>query len=101
MATGTLDDSAIIEEEASKADLVLHFASCDHVGAAQAIKKGMAKGSGGILIYTSGTDILLPVGHEIGLKDTEIKVYDDWDNIKECLSFPGTLLVSYDFQNDI
>ncbi len=88
LVAGTLDDGAIIEEEASKADLVLHFASSDHVGAAQAIKRGMSKGSGGVLIHTSGTDVLIS-GGDANREGAGIKVYDDWENIRECLSFPG------------
>ncbi|KFY89486.1 hypothetical protein V498_06434, partial [Pseudogymnoascus sp. VKM F-4517 (FW-2822)] len=90
---GTLDDDQILEEEASKADIVLHWASCDHVGAANAIKKGLESGNGGYWIHTSGTDILLNPELLKGKKDTaeagEIKVYDDWDNIKEMTTLPG------------
>lgn len=90
---GTLDDEQILEEEASKADIVLHWASSDHVGAANAIKKGLESGNGGYWIHTSGTDILLNPELLKGKRDTaevsEIKVYDDWDNIKEVITLPG------------
>jgi len=82
---GTLEDSDKIEEESSKADIILDWADCDHVGAAEAIKRGLQKGKGGIWIHTSGTDILNPL-KEPGTGPT--KIYDDWDNIRECLSFP-------------
>ncbi|PVH81839.1 NAD(P)-binding protein [Cadophora sp. DSE1049] len=87
---GDLNDSAIIEEEASKADIVLHFASSDHVGAASAIKRGMEKGVGGYWIHTSGTDILLNPKILGGGRDDdgEVKVYDDWDHVEELVSFP-------------
>lgn len=78
----------MIEAEAAKADVVLHFASCDHVGAALAIKRGLKKGKGGIWIHTSGTDILLPPGEKGGLEG-EQKVYDDWDGVSDCLALPG------------
>ncbi|KFY86000.1 hypothetical protein V500_07928, partial [Pseudogymnoascus sp. VKM F-4518 (FW-2643)] len=89
---GTLDDNQILEEEASKADIVLHWASSDHIGAANAIKKGLERGNGGYWIHTSGTDILLNPELLKGKKDTAgmsgIKVYDDWDNIKEVITLP-------------
>ncbi|EME80076.1 uncharacterized protein MYCFIDRAFT_63394 [Pseudocercospora fijiensis CIRAD86] len=60
---GGLDDSSIIEEEASKADIVLHAADAsDHEGAARAIAKGLAKGhtkeNPGFWLHTGGTGIL-------------------------------------------
>jgi hypothetical protein len=73
---------------------VLHFASSDHVGAAKAIKAGLEKGKGGYWIHTSGTDILLKPellsgkGVEQGVSD--VKVYDDWEGIREVISFPGS-----------
>ncbi|KAH6885201.1 hypothetical protein B0T10DRAFT_608421 [Thelonectria olida] len=41
----SLDDSEVVEEEASKASVVLHLASNKHVGSFQAIKRGLAKRS--------------------------------------------------------
>ena len=60
---GGLDDSSIIEEEASKAHIVLHAADAsDHEGAARAIAKGLAKGHSkenpGFWLHTGGTGIL-------------------------------------------
>lgn len=85
---GTLDDADILETEAAKAEIVLHFASSDHVEAAEAIVRGLKK-SGGYWIHTSGTDILLlqpSEGHE------DLVMFDDWNRIKHCTSRPGTLL---------
>lgn len=87
---GTLDDSSVIEAEVAKAEIVLNFASCDHVRAAEAIKRGIEKRGSGILIHTSGTDILLPPGLKGGSGGVT-KVYDDWDGVKECLSLPGMI----------
>lgn len=84
---GTLDDAKVLENEAAKAEIVLHFASSDHVGAAEAISRGLKK-SGGYWIHTSGTDILLlqpSEGHE------DVKTFDDWDRIEQCTNRPGTL----------
>jgi uncharacterized protein YbjT (DUF2867 family) len=42
---GDLDDSNILEDEAAKADIVIHTADAsDHEGAAKAIAKGLASG---------------------------------------------------------
>jgi hypothetical protein len=60
----------------------------------------MERGNGGYLIHTSGTDILL--NHKLfhGEKDTaeEVKVYDDWDNIKEVTSFPGKKIPQFSLE---
>jgi hypothetical protein len=60
---GDLDSSAVIEEEAANADIVLHAADAsDHVGAATAIAAGLAKGHSaekpGYWLHTGGTGIL-------------------------------------------
>ena len=79
---------------------MLHWASSDHVGAATAIKQGMERGNGGYWIHTSGTDILLNPKLLRGEKDraeevSEVKVYDDWDNTKEVISFPGKNILPF------
>lgn len=79
---------------------MLHWASSDHVGAATAIKQGMERGNGGYWIHTSGTDILLSPKILCGEKDkaeemSEVKVYDDWDNTKEVISFPDKYILSF------
>ena len=65
---------------------MLHFASSDHVGAAEAISRGLKNGRGGYWIHTSGTDILLLQESE---KHSGLKTFDDWDGVKECMSRPG------------
>ena len=89
---GTLDDSAVLEEEAEKADVVLHFASSDHVGGAEAIARGLKKreksGKGAHWIHTSGTDILLLQSGEEVPKEG-VKGFDDWDGIRELTDRPG------------
>lgn len=89
---GDLDAVETIEEAAANADIVYHFANCDHEPSARAIAKGLARRQGdepGYWIHTSGTLIL---GHEtIALADYGNrleKVYDDWDNVQELLSHP-------------
>jgi hypothetical protein len=89
---GDLDSAELIEEEAANADIVYHFANCDHEASAHAIAKGLARrnGEGPVYwIHTSGTLIL---GYET-IKNNEFgnrleKVFDDWDNIKELTSQP-------------
>ncbi len=39
---GSLDDEATIEDEAKKADIVLHCAHADHVAGAKALVRGLA-----------------------------------------------------------
>lgn len=81
-----MDDTELLETEAAKADIVLHFASSDHVGAAEAIAKGLKRGSGGHWIHTSGTDILLL---QEGEEHTGPKIINDWDGVEECINRPS------------
>ncbi|KAH7161141.1 hypothetical protein EDB81DRAFT_783874 [Dactylonectria macrodidyma] len=56
---GDLDDSHLIEEEASKANVVLHLASNKHLGSFQAIQRGLEKrGSPSFWIQISGASAL-------------------------------------------
>jgi hypothetical protein len=59
---GGLDDSEILEEEAAKADVVVHTADAsDHEGAAKSITKGLASGHSkekpGFYLHTGGAGI--------------------------------------------
>lgn len=92
---GTLDDSELLEEEAARADVVIHTADAsDHAGAAKAIAKGLASGhrkeKPGFWLHTSGTGILT-------WKDTKEntygeppsqKAYDDLENVSELTGLP-------------
>ncbi|QSZ34245.1 hypothetical protein DSL72_005835 [Monilinia vaccinii-corymbosi] len=96
-AYGTLDDAAIIEEEAAKADIVLHTADAsDHEIAARSIAKGLAKGHSkehpGYWLHLSGTGILC-------WKDMETQTYgeapseepyDDLEGVSRLTSLPDT-----------
>ncbi|PQE23936.1 nucleoside-diphosphate-sugar epimerase protein [Rutstroemia sp. NJR-2017a WRK4] len=96
-AYGTLEDSAVIEEEAAKADIVLHTAdSSDNEPAAKAIAKGLANGhtkeKPGYWIHLSGTGILC-------WKDSETKTYgeapsqppyDDLEGVLKLTSLPDS-----------
>ncbi|KAG0047433.1 hypothetical protein BGZ83_007522 [Gryganskiella cystojenkinii] len=64
---GSLDDVKLLEDEASKADVVLSFADADHLPSIQAILRGLShrpRPQDGVrtrpvLIHTSGTGVLL------------------------------------------
>lgn len=87
-----LDASQIIEEEASKADIVYHFANCDHVPSARAIAAGLTRRSAdtpAYWIHTSGALILGTETIDTASWGDELPhIYDDWDNIAELTSFP-------------
>jgi hypothetical protein len=87
---GDLDAVDLIEEEAANADIVYHFANCDHEPSARAIAKGLArKDVPGFWIHTSGTLILgteTIMNEEWGNRLD--KVFDDWDNVGELTSHP-------------
>ena len=91
---GTLDDAAVLEEEAAKADVVLHFASADHVAGAEAIARGLKKreegGKRGCWVHTSGTDVLLLQPGE----EERLKKFDDWEGVGELVRRPGEAVIS-------
>ncbi|ESZ95877.1 putative D-xylulose reductase A [Sclerotinia borealis F-4128] len=96
-AYGSLEDASILEEEAAKADIVLHTAdSSDHEIATRAIAKGLAKGhtkeKPGYWLHLSGTGILC-------WKDMETETYgeapsqepyDDLEGVSKLTSLPDT-----------
>ena len=84
---GTLDDSELLEQEASKADIVFNTANCDHQSSATSIVEGLARrfnetGKQSILIHTSGAGVLTETSTGTGVspsEDTEATVWDDAD----------------------
>ncbi|KAL9635976.1 MAG: hypothetical protein Q9164_003128, partial [Protoblastenia rupestris] len=88
-----LDDAAVLEEEARKADIVLNYANADHEAAAQALISGLAAadrdGCHAYLIHTSGTGILSYKNiKRKTLGDAATKVYGDLDGVEEITSLP-------------
>jgi nucleoside-diphosphate-sugar epimerase len=76
---GSLDDSQLLEEAASKADFVINVANVDHLLAAKALieglkKHGKATGKKPILLQGSGTAVLSEEKHIGELSD---KVWTD------------------------
>lgn len=65
---GTLDDSALLTEQATKADAVINAASSDHRGAVDALIEGL-KGSNKTFLHTSGSSI---VGDASGGKGSDV-----------------------------
>lgn len=92
IVAGDLDSGDIIEEESSKADIVLHFADCDHVPSAKSIVAGLSKRiTPSYLIHTSGTAILPDTTRTDGFgKFAAEKIYDDIKDVGEITSFPVT-----------
>lgn len=69
---GTLDDSALLIEQAAKADAVINAASSDHRGAVEALIAGL-KGSNKVFLHTSGSSI---VGDASGGKASDTIYYE-------------------------
>ncbi|TGO20542.1 hypothetical protein BPAE_0287g00110 [Botrytis paeoniae] len=96
---GSLEDTSILEEEAAKADVVLHTAdSSDNKMAAEAIATGLAKGhtpsNPGYWLHLSGTGILC-------WKDMETQTfgeapsqppYDDLTGVSQLTNLPDSAL---------
>ncbi|KAK0320802.1 hypothetical protein LTR82_008120 [Friedmanniomyces endolithicus] len=89
---GDLDSTDLLTKEASKADIVCHFANADHAPSATALTAGLATHSPsdpGFLIHTSGTGILLLPEIRSGIYgEASPKIYDDLDNVAEITSLP-------------
>lgn len=89
---GDLDSSDVIEEESSKADVVYHFASCDHTGSAKAIAAGLARRKSerpGYWIHTSGCMILaLEALQTRAFGKNMDKVSNDWEGVQELVTLP-------------
>lgn len=93
---GDLDNSDLLKEEASKADIVLHAADAsDHEGAAKAIAAGMVEGHSkdhpGFWLHTGGAGILTWEDSENGsLGEHSDKEYNDWDGVRELTGLPDS-----------
>ncbi|KAK0291086.1 hypothetical protein LTR35_001807 [Friedmanniomyces endolithicus] len=89
---GDLDSTDLLTKEASKADIVCHFANADHGPSATALTTGLAAHPPthpGYLIHTSGTGILLYPDIRSGtFGETSAKIYDDLDGVSEITSLP-------------
>jgi len=93
---GDLDAVELIEEESKNADVVFHFANCDHMASAEAIARGLAAHTPdkpGYWIHTSGTGILTYEDFENDtFGKTATNMFDDWDNISKVMSAPDAAL---------
>ncbi|KAM3414472.1 hypothetical protein BST61_g9635 [Cercospora zeina] len=91
---GGLDDSSIIEEEAAKADIILHAADAsDHEGAAKAIEAGILKGhtadKPAFWLHTGGTGILTYFdSSKERFGEEPDREFNDWSGIKELTTLP-------------
>ncbi|KAB8078440.1 hypothetical protein BDV29DRAFT_166375 [Aspergillus leporis] len=93
---GDLGSADIIEEEVKNADIVFHYADCDHVASAEAIAKGAAHHTPERpvwWIHTSGTGILTVEDFRTntwGLYRS--KEYNDWEGVDELVNLPDDSL---------
>lgn len=92
--SGDLESSALIEEEASKADVVYHFASCDHIGSAKAIAAGLARRKSDkprYWIHTSGCMILALDALQTRAYGKYLeKEFNDWEGVQELVIIPDS-----------
>ncbi|MCU7247901.1 NAD-dependent epimerase/dehydratase family protein [Pseudomonas koreensis] len=70
---GTLDDKALLSEQARAADAVINAASSDHRGAVEALLDAL-RGSNKVFLHTSGSSI---VGDASGGKSSDIIYFED------------------------
>ncbi|KAF1815865.1 NAD(P)-binding protein [Eremomyces bilateralis CBS 781.70] len=88
---GDLDSIDLIEEEASKADIVFQWANADHLEGINAIVRGIKKSSTPtFFIHTSGAAVLL-IDHwqkQIAFGSPSDKIFNDWDGIQELHDLP-------------
>lgn len=92
---GDLDATDLIKEEASKADIVMHFANCDHEASAKAIIDGINRSQKPEVFYihTSGSGILTAETFDKEAWGEEMtQTYNDWDGVKELWELPDHAL---------
>ncbi|MFW9082820.1 NAD-dependent epimerase/dehydratase family protein [Pseudomonas sp. P2757] len=70
---GTLEDQALLAEQARAADAVINAASSDHRGAVEALLDGL-RGSNKVFLHTSGSSI---VGDASGGKSSDVIYHED------------------------
>lgn len=70
---GTLDDQALLAEQARAADAVINAASSDHRGAVEALLDAL-RGSNKVFLHTSGSSI---VGDASGGQSSDVIYYED------------------------
>jgi nucleoside-diphosphate-sugar epimerase len=90
---GSHDDGSLVERVASESDVVFACANVDHVGACEAILRGLKKrhemtGAVPILIHTSGTGVLIDNARGMHAYDT---IWDDM-NPDQLETLPDTQL---------
>jgi len=85
---GDLDNSELLTNESSKADIVLQLADADHVGSINAIldalERGHTKDAPGYFIQMSGAGSLVPASmlqdpSVLGTLPADTHIYDDWE----------------------
>ncbi|KAJ4304948.1 hypothetical protein N0V90_000476 [Kalmusia sp. IMI 367209] len=92
---GDNDSTALLKEESSKADIVIHTADAsDNVNAAQAIAQGLSsshtKQNPGYWLHTGGTGILTYFDTRDGkLGETSDKVFNDLEGVDELVNLPS------------
>ncbi|KAK6079475.1 nucleoside-diphosphate-sugar epimerase [Seiridium cupressi] len=89
---GDLDDAELLETEASKADIVCHFADATHEPSIRALIRGLARrdaSQSSYLIHTTISGILLyhdVVNGKYG--ESSDNVYNDLDGLSEVIDLP-------------
>ncbi|KAL5118766.1 hypothetical protein ACEQ8H_003269 [Pleosporales sp. CAS-2024a] len=92
---GDLDSSKLLEEEAAKADVIIHTADAsDHEGAARAILNGLASSHSadkpGYYLHTGGTGILCweTQRDDNKLGEWSEREYNDWTAVQDLTGLP-------------
>ncbi|KAL4860326.1 hypothetical protein BDV12DRAFT_205204 [Aspergillus spectabilis] len=86
---GTLEDTGLLEQQGELADVVLNFADCDHLDAAEAIIRGSSRRKKpGFIIHTSGAKI---IAWDIKARPATWgeyipRRYDDWAGVHKLTS---------------
>lgn len=95
LVVGDLDSSKLLEEEAAKADVVIHTADAsDNEPAAKAIAKGLASGHSkekpGFWLHTGGAGILCweTMRDDNKLGEHSDRVYNDWTAVEDLTGLP-------------
>ncbi|EYE90759.1 uncharacterized protein EURHEDRAFT_488300 [Aspergillus ruber CBS 135680] len=87
VVSGDLDSAALLEEEARKADIVIHLANAKHIESVEAIARGLTtpnRAKPGHWIQISGASLLsFPDIEQNTYGEPTDKVYNDFEGVEE------------------
>ncbi|PVH81537.1 NAD(P)-binding protein [Cadophora sp. DSE1049] len=82
---GDLDSKEVLIEQSKQADIVLHTADADHLGAITSLLTGLSSGKKGVYIHLSGAASIFD--HSTGYGKLSPKLWDDIEDLHTITTF--------------